>query len=192
MSTDLLPRPLPGSPDRSTIAATLYRIDPSCTSITVSTRSLGVPVRGRLRHVAGCIDVHDDLTRSRVSVSAPLATFASRVPGADRWVHDAVLSTAEHPTVSFEADRLTPQITPVVAPDGFRPLWRLDGVVRLLGVRQPMVLHVGALQFADRRRVLHFTGTSVVSRRALGLTARRGVVADRLTLVIDGWADRAC
>jgi polyisoprenoid-binding protein YceI len=196
MSTALLPSALPvAAPARSAGPASavgLYRIAPDHTAIEISVRSFGVPVRGRLTAVTGCIDVRDDVTASRVSVTACPASFTSGHPVRDRHVRARILDVETHPVLSFEADRTELVTEAVTAADGTRPLWQLVGSLKILGTRRPLRLHVGPLHFTDRRRSLEFSASATVRRDHLGVTAPHLLVGGRLTVRVTGRAERLC
>jgi polyisoprenoid-binding protein YceI len=181
MSSAVLTRPAP--------ARTMtgrWVIDEGETAVTIRTRMLGIPVRGRFEGAAGLIDVPDDITRANVSATVRSDSFRAR------WIrrnHPArILDAAAHPSLSFSATGLRPIMESVVTLDGARPLWWLTGELTVMDITRPLRLALGVVHLRGDARALEFGASATLRRSDFGVTNLRGVVGDTIDVTVRGLA----
>lgn len=177
------------TPGRTTTGR--WVIDARQTAVEVRVRAFPVPVHGRFTGATGLIDIPDDITSSRVSVAIRSDSFDTGSAVRDRRARDAALLDATvHPILSFSGSGLLPIMESVVAADGGRPLWRLRGELTVKDVTRPLHLALGVVRLDDDGAALQFSATATLRRSDFGVTRLRGLIGDRIDLVIRGRAHR--
>jgi len=158
-----------------------YRIDPSTSTITFSTRHMfgAQAVKGTFDLSSGEIIVADPLTASQVVASASANSFATGNPKRDKHVKSADFLQAEtHPEISFRSSEL-------VRDDAS---WLLRGTITARGNTAPVELTI--IEATTDPTGLALRATGKVDRYAHGITKLKGMAARHLTLDISAHADR--
>lgn len=166
-----------------------WEIDGHRTELAIRTRALGISVRGRFTGTSGLIDVSDDITRSRVTVTIGSDSFETGSSMHDHVVAGTgFLDAHANPTLSFTAYGLQPILESLVTGDGDRPLWWLVGEVTARGVTRPVRLALGAVRVDGDQ--LEFSATGSIRRSDFGATGKRGLISDVVEITVHGWARR--
>jgi polyisoprenoid-binding protein YceI len=159
-----------------------YRIDPSGSSVSFTTRhlfGLGV-VRGTFGVLSGEVTIADPVTASTARAVIDAASFSSGHPQRDKDVKSAnLLHVQEHPHIKFESSQLVP------VGDG----WVLRGQLTARGNAAPVELAVTESRGSGDGLALR--ATTRIDRYAFGLTKRKGLAARYLDLEITAQATRS-
>ncbi|MPZ86266.1 MAG: YceI family protein [Actinophytocola sp.] len=158
-----------------------YRIDPSSTAVSFTTRHMFglAPVRGTFRLRDGHIQVTDPVAESSVRATIAAESFHTGTSARDTHVVSATYLDAErHPNIVFAS-------TGIARVDGD---WVLRGSLTVRGVTCPLDLRV--TQVREDRSGLRLRATARVDRYAFGITAMRGMAGRRLTMTLDVAANR--
>ena len=152
-----------------------YRIDPSGSSVSFTTRhlfGLGV-VRGTFGVLSGEVTIADPVTASTARAVIDAASFSGGHPQRDKDVKSAnFLHVQEHPHIRFESSEL--------ARDGDG--WVLRGQLTVRGQAAPVELAVTESRASGAGLTLR--GTTRIDRYAFGLTKKKGLAARYLDLEI--------
>jgi len=158
-----------------------YRIDPSTSTITFTTRHLfGTgAVKGRFDLNPGDIIVAEPITASQVNATARTDSFTTGNPKRDKHVTSADFLHAEaHPEISFRSTELVR--------DGAS--WLLRGTITARGNTAPVELSI--IEATTDPTGLTVRATGKVDRYAHDITKLKGMAARYLTLNIFAHADR--
>jgi polyisoprenoid-binding protein YceI len=172
------------TPGRTTTGR--WVIDSQRTTVAVHLRAFG-----QFASATGLIDIPDDITRSRVSVTVRSDSFHTGSTFRDRRAASArLLDAAVHPILSFSASGLQPIMESVVAADGGRPLWWLPGELTVREVTRPLRLALGVVRLNEDGTALEFGATTTLRRSDFSVTHMRALVSDVIDVVIRGRAHR--
>lgn len=158
-----------------------YRIDPSSTTVSFTTRHLfGLArVRGTFRLRDGHIQVADPVAGSSVRATIAAESFHTGTSGRDTTVVSATYLDAErHPNIVFAS-------TGITRVDGD---WVLRGSLTVRGATCPLDLRVTRVR--EDRSGLALSATAQVDRYAFGITAMKGMAGRRLSITLDITATR--
>ncbi|MGH3880459.1 MAG: YceI family protein [Actinophytocola sp.] len=157
-------------------AAGGYRIDPTRSTITFSTRHLFglAPVRGTFRLRSGHIQVADLPERSTAEATVASESFHTGTSARDTQVRSAAyLDAVRHPDIVFASTGLSRS-----GDD-----WVLEGTLTVRGLARPLSLRVLSLSPAESG--LRLRAAARVDRYEFGITAGRGIIGRRLSLSLD-------
>jgi len=153
-----------------------YRIDPTRSTVTFSTRHLFglAPVRGTFRLRSGHIQVADRPELSTAEATVAAESFHTGTSARDAQVRSAnYLDAARHPDIVFASTAL------LRADDA----WVLEGTLTVCGRTRPLSLRV--LSLSPGESGLRLSAAARVDRYEFGITAGRGITGRRLSLRLD-------
>ncbi len=158
-----------------------YRIDPSTSTITFTTRHMfGIAaVKGSFDLRAGEITVAEPVTASEVAAAAAADSFTTGNPKRDKHVRSVDFLHADtHPDISFRSTGLVH--------DGAS--WVLRGIITARGNTAPAELTI--IEASTNPNGLTVRATGKVDRYAHNISKLKGMAARYLTLNITAHADR--
>jgi polyisoprenoid-binding protein YceI len=162
-------------------AAGTYRIDPSTSTITFTTRHMfgTAAVKGSFDLRASEITVAEPVTASHVAATAAADSFTTGNPKRDKHVRSVDFLHADtHPDISFRSTGLVH--------DGAS--WLLHGTITARGNTAPVELTI--IEASTNPTGLTVKATGKVDRYAHNITKLKGMAARYLTLTIAAHAER--
>jgi len=159
------------------VADGTWQVDPLRTLVHLRARVLGLPTECKIDVRSGIATVSGSGTRGELSAIVDLTTFRSGLDRRDEHVRSAAfLDIARHPLATFRAEWGGTSATPTE-------------VVGTLTIGTSSAAVAVRFEVVERpEAALAFTGTARVSRRALGVTHARFLLADAIDVVVRGVA----
>lgn len=161
-------------------AAGSYRIDPTHSTISFTTRHLFglASVRGTFGLRDGHIHVADPVTDSSARATIAATSFHTGTSARDTTIRSTpYLDVENHPDIGFAS-------TALGRVDGH---WVLRGSLTVRGRTRPLDLRIDEVR-PDHGR-LRLRAVARVDRYEFGITAGKGMISRRLTLRLDLTAD---
>jgi len=162
-----------------------FDFDESRAAAGFRVRAGGIKVRGDFQRLRGELRVGRDKARACVRTELEAASVTMGTESLSEWVRSAHFFDAErHPQLGFRSSAFAPR---VLLRGG-----RIEGRLTLLGVtRQQSVLAQRALCTEPPDAVCTVRMLAALRRSAFGMRASRGVVGDRVDLMLRFEAPRS-
>jgi polyisoprenoid-binding protein YceI len=157
--------------------ATEFTLDPSRTLVSFEMRSLGTTQRGEFSGATGTVTVDSAEERGEIDIVIDARSLKANTEATAKFVRGpALLNTAEHPEIAYQAQQ-------IVFSEG-RPA-RIEGELTMLGITRPVALYVSTYDCtgeSDQRCTM--VATAYLKRSAFGMTRYRMFASDEVKLAI--------
>lgn len=168
-STRPAPTPAPGT----------YRLDADRSTVRVDGKGMFglIPVHGTVRLVSGVVTIGDDPGRSSVRAVIDPASFSSGNSKRDQDVTSAnLLDVQTYPEITFSGEGARAQGSS----------WVIPGTVTAHGAPVPTELTIDDVRTEDVAARFHAVAT--LDRTQFGVTKMKGMVANKVNVIIDAVA----
>lgn len=163
----------------ATPAPGTYRLDPSRSTVHADAKAMFglLTVRGTFGLLDGDVIITADPANSSVRATIDAASYSSGNATRDKDViSPTLLDAPAYPQITFTGEGARPQGSGWVAP----------GLVTAHGVAVPADLTIDSVR--DQAGTLRFHATAVLDRTQFGVTKKKGMVGQRVTVKIDAVA----